>query len=67
MPVILRWISGDQIQVQVLEMAVQELKPDAEPPALDSPVTWPNFATRFVCSWFSSFRAVVDPCCMLGE
>ena len=46
MPVILRWISGDQIQVQVLEMAVQELKPDAEPPALDSPVTWPNFVPR---------------------
>jgi len=30
---------GDQIQVQVLEMAVRELKPDAEPPALDSPET----------------------------
>lgn len=43
MPVVLRWISGDQIQVQVLEMAVRELKPDAEPPALDSPVTWPKF------------------------
>lgn len=46
-------ISGDDldsqlIQVQVLKMAVEELK-EAEPPALDSPATWPEIAT---CSWF---------------